>query len=172
MCANGKHDACCATFGLPVAQAVARLWDERTWECSHVGGDRFAGNLVCLPDGIFYGHLDPDSTRDAVTAHEDGRMLLPYCRGRSALPFPVQAAELLARQRLAIEALDGMRYLDHRRDGASHRVRFLRRDNAEVVVATVRTDRDHARRVLTCGTAPVAPPRYTLTALTTEPAGD
>ena len=32
---------------------------DETWEVSHIGGDRFAGNLLVLPHGLYYGRLDP-----------------------------------------------------------------------------------------------------------------
>lgn len=161
VCTNGKHDACCATFGLPVAKVVTDRCGDRAWECSHVGGDRFAGNLVCLPDGIFYGHLDPDAALLAVDAHEEGRLLPGYCRGRSALPFPAQAAELLTRERLGLHGLDELRFRSADRAGDHHRVRFARADGSELI-ATVRRSHDPAPRVLTCGTAPAAPPVHEL----------
>ena len=169
VCTNGKHDQCCAVYGLPVARALSELMEDRTWECSHVGGDRFAGNLVCLPDGIFYGHLDPDTAVHAVAANESGRVLAGHCRGRSALPFAAQAAELFARERLDIERLDGLRYLDARRDGDRDDVRFALADDREVVV-TVRRGHDPAARVLTCGASPATPPTFELMAL--QVAGD
>jgi hypothetical protein len=58
-CTNGRHDQCCATWGRPLAQELAGLVGGRLWECSHIGGDRFAGNLVCLPEGVYYGRLGP-----------------------------------------------------------------------------------------------------------------
>lgn len=164
VCTNGKHDACCAEYGLPVARALDELLPERSWECSHVGGDRFAGNLVCLPDGIFYGHLDPDTAVQAVAAHQAGRIVPDHCRGRSALPFAAQAAELLARDRLGIERLDGIRYLGARREGDDHHVRFALPDGREIV-ASVRRSADPVARTMTCGTTPSHPPTHELLSL-------
>ena len=42
VCTHGRHDRCCALRGRPVAQALSRRHPQRTWESSHVGGDRFA----------------------------------------------------------------------------------------------------------------------------------
>jgi hypothetical protein len=161
VCTNGKHDACCAEYGLPVARALDELLPERTWECSHVGGDRFAGNLVCLPDGIFYGHLDPDTAVQAVAAHQAGRLMASHCRGRSALPFAAQAAELLVRERLDVQRLDGVRYLGVRRAGDDHHVRFELVDGREVI-ASVRRSADPLARTMTCGTDPRRPPTHEL----------
>ncbi len=164
VCTNGKHDACCATFGLPAARAVRDLVGDRAWECSHVGGDRFAGNLVCLPDGILYGHLDAATATAPVQAHEAGRILPGVCRGRSALPFPVQAAELLARERLGLDELDALRYLGADRSGERFTVRFALVDGRELV-ATVRRGRDALERMLACGGEVGAPPTYELDSL-------
>ncbi len=165
VCTNGKHDACCAEYGLAVTRALAPVLGERLWECSHVGGDRFAGNLVCLPEGVFYGHLDPDSALRAVAAHEDGRLMLEHWRGRSALAFPAQAAEALVRAELGLDELAAGHVAAVERGGGGHRVR-LRRAGGERVTAVVRV---HAQepRPLTCGGAPASPPGFTLLELAT-----
>lgn len=92
VCAHGLHDTCCAIRGRPVAAALAQVWPDATWECSHVGGDRFAGNLVVLPDGVYYGLLDPGSALDTVRAHLSGQVLLPHLRGMSSVAPPAQVA--------------------------------------------------------------------------------
>ena len=61
VCTHGVHDTCCALRGRPVAAALAARWPGQVWECSHVGGDRFAPNVVVLPDGFYYGNLDPET---------------------------------------------------------------------------------------------------------------
>ncbi len=92
ICAHGVHDACCAIRGRPVAAALADRWPAATWECSHVGGDRFAANLVVVPDGIYYGGLDPDTAVDVVAEHLAGRVSARHLRGVStAIPL-AQAA--------------------------------------------------------------------------------
>ncbi|MGA8978634.1 MAG: sucrase ferredoxin, partial [Pedococcus sp.] len=48
VCAHGRHDVCCAIRGRPVVEALSARWADRTWECSHIGGDRFAPNVLLL----------------------------------------------------------------------------------------------------------------------------
>ena len=55
-----------------MAAALAEHWPEAVWECSHVGGDRFAANVVVLPDGFYYGQLDPESAVATVRSHLTG----------------------------------------------------------------------------------------------------
>lgn len=92
VCAHGQHDTCCALRGRPVAAALAARWPEATWECSHVGGDRFAANLVTLPDGTYYGDLDAGSAVDVVRGHLAGRLAATHLRGSVRWPPAAQAA--------------------------------------------------------------------------------
>ncbi len=96
VCAHGMHDTCCALRGRPVAAALAQRWPEAVWECSHVGGDRFAPNVVLLPDGFYYGGLDPVSAVDAVTEHLAGRVGTGALRGMARYPPAQQAAVVAA----------------------------------------------------------------------------
>jgi hypothetical protein len=92
VCTNGKRDQCCAMRGRPVAAAVAAVGGWDTWECSHLGGHRFAATLLLLPSGDMFGQLDPESAREALRQFEAGQIMLPHYRGRCGQPFPVQAA--------------------------------------------------------------------------------
>ncbi len=81
VCTHGRHDTCCAVRGRPVAAALAERWPGQTWECSHVGGDRFAANLVVVPDGTYYGAVDDTSVVDLVSEHFAGRVTAGHLRG-------------------------------------------------------------------------------------------
>jgi hypothetical protein len=99
VCTHGLHDTCCAVRGRPVARALAARWPEQTWECSHVGGDRFAPSVLVLPDGTCYGRLDEDSAVPVVQAHLDGVVSVDHLRGSSLAPAPAQAAMVEAQRR-------------------------------------------------------------------------
>ncbi|WP_426564436.1 sucrase ferredoxin [Angustibacter sp. McL0619] len=99
VCTHGRHDTCCALRGRPVAAALAEHWPDWTWECSHVGGDRFAANVVLLPDGAYYGYLDPPSAVRTVQGHLRGQVEVEFLRGLSTEPPIVQAAVVAAMQR-------------------------------------------------------------------------
>ena len=92
VCTHGTHDVCCAMRGRPVAAALAAVWPEQTWECSHVGGDRFAANLLMLPDGTVYGGLDATDAVQTVRQHLAGAVSPEHLRGFSPYPPVVQAA--------------------------------------------------------------------------------
>jgi hypothetical protein len=99
VCAHGVHDVCCALRGRPVALELASRWPQHVWECSHIGGDRFAPNVVMLPDGFYYGNLDPASALDTVEAHLAGTVLPDRLRGMARYVPPVQAAAIAAYER-------------------------------------------------------------------------
>lgn len=92
VCTHGTHDQCCAVRGRPVAAALATEWPELVWECSHLGGDRFSGNLIVLPTGTYLGHLDAASAN--AVAHEElaGRTPPEHLRGVATQSPVVQAA--------------------------------------------------------------------------------
>src|SRR5207244_2028561 len=68
VCANGRRDVCCAKLGLPVYEAIHRHAPNLTWQCSHVGGHRFAANVVFLPEGICYGRIDEQHGESSIGA--------------------------------------------------------------------------------------------------------
>jgi hypothetical protein len=109
VCTNGRHDPCCATFGRPLARALRlSAADDNVWECSHIGGDRFAGNIVILPEGLYYGRCDESSAAGLLAAYKRGEIDLDHYRGRSAFGFYEQAAEYFTRRQLGLTAIDAI----------------------------------------------------------------
>jgi hypothetical protein len=100
VCTQGRHDLCCATEGRPVAAAAALRSDVDVWECSHLGGDRFAANLLWLPSGHLFGGLDADSVKGVVQAAVEGSVVLRHFRGRCGDAPAAQAAQHHLLQRL------------------------------------------------------------------------
>lgn len=85
VCTNGRHDPCCATYGMPLYQAMAaQVGVDRVWQTTHIGGHRMAATLIAFPQGIVYGHLDPFHAEEVVVNHRSGYMLLHKYRGRGA----------------------------------------------------------------------------------------
>jgi hypothetical protein len=129
VCTHGRRDPCCAERGRPVASALARAFPGRTWESTHVGGDRFAGNLVAFPHGLYFGRLEPSEAPTIAHGYAEGRIArLDRYRGRSSDPFHVQTAEIALREELGLDRIDDLAPVDVRRDG----------DRVTVVCATPR----------------------------------
>jgi len=93
VCTNGQRDVCCARFGLPVYAALRQRVDERVWQTTHVGGHRFAANVLALPSGAMYGRVQPDDVDALLARTEYGQLAVRWLRGRSSLHPAAQAAE-------------------------------------------------------------------------------
>ncbi|MEJ2888425.1 sucrase ferredoxin [Actinomycetospora aeridis] len=112
VCAHGRHDACCAMRGRPVAAELAAVHPERTWETTHTGGDRFAANVVLLPHGLVLGRVPATEAVSVVERYAAGEVDTLWVRGRSFLSPAAQAAQHHARLALQESHIDALRVLD------------------------------------------------------------
>ena len=124
VCTHGRHDACCAELGRPVARALHASHPEETWDVSHIGGDRFAGNVLVLPEGLYYGRVPAAHAPALARAHVDGLLDLDLLRGRSGLAFPAQVAEVALRRLLGETRNSGIRVTAMTRTGDITSVRL------------------------------------------------
>jgi hypothetical protein len=170
-CTNGRHDRCCATYGRPLALALQASHGELVWESSHVGGDRFAGNLVCLPGGHYFGRVGPDDAARVVALHRQGTIDLDHYRGCCIDPTAVQAAEWFARRRTGLLGTGDLELLGRDRlAGGLETVRFRPRAGG-VLRVVVRATRTSDPRPLTChSTRAERPLGYEVLELAAEPA--
>ena len=99
VCTHSRRDRCCAIEGRAL---ITNLLDdavdrERIWECSHVGGHRFAPVVLTLPSGSVHGRLDIAQAREVVRLSTTREVVVDRLRGQSALvaPFQVAAIEVM-----------------------------------------------------------------------------
>ena len=141
VCTNGKRDACCAKWGLPLYTALAARRDLDVWQTTHLGGHRFAPTLLSLPDGLCYGRVPLSRAEDLADAVLAGRVFDLSClRGRTALSEAAQAAEAQWRAQSGehrVAALTGASEVEHDGHvdvtltddtGATHEVSVQHRD--------------------------------------------
>jgi hypothetical protein len=93
VCTHGKRNACCARLGGPLAQVLAARHPGPVWETTHVGGHRFAANLVLLPYGLYYGPVTVALAAAAIDAYQRGSVVADRYRGRAGQPQAEQEAE-------------------------------------------------------------------------------
>jgi hypothetical protein len=105
VCTHARHDQCCAVKGRPVATALAAAFPDQTWECSHLGGDRFAATLIIFPAGLYYGRATAKDAPELVGRYLRGLVDPRTFRGRSSSPNVVQAAESVARAETGDDAI-------------------------------------------------------------------
>ena len=123
VCAHGKHDQCCAVRGRSAAAAIAAQYPELTWECSHLGGDRFAATMLVLPEGLSYGRVDSTDSAELIRLYLDGRLDNRFLRGRTSFPHAVQAAQYFAREASGNDRIDALSPLDVQR--SEHRIHVV-----------------------------------------------
>ncbi|MGW6196394.1 sucrase ferredoxin [Kribbella sp. NPDC055110] len=166
VCTHGRHDACCAVRGRPVAAALAAAYPERTWECSHIGGDRFAANVVVLPHGLFYGHVAPARAVELAKQYDESAVVPDLLRGSGAFVPPVQAAQHFARAAGHAPALDNLLPQTVEVLG-EHRWRILLASTNGLIAVEVSARLDTVDARLTCaGSSPAQIRRFELHSLT------
>lgn len=149
VCTHGRHDPCCARYGAALYRSLRDHPGVDVWQTTHVGGDRFAANLVCLPDGLYFGHLDEAAGRAALDAYAAGRVDAAHYRGRCTHGRFEQAAECLVRLAGAPSGARDLRLRSCAGGGETRVVTFVDAAGASHV-ATVRRVRDGRRALLTC----------------------
>jgi hypothetical protein len=144
VCTHGRHDRCCAKFGMPLWCAFRDCAGPRAWQTSHVGGDRFAGNVVVFPYGIYYGRATPEDVAEIIRRSDAGEVWLPGYRGRSCFPRAVQVAEYFARLESSRLRID--EFLPHE----AHRL------NSGAIQVTLEARSDRTRHTVEYVTRPKA----------------
>lgn len=107
VCTQGRRDACCARDGRALLTSLEAVASEagsvagepvEIWESSHIGGHRLAPVTLALPSGAVHGRVRPEEAGELIQAVSHHQVLPSHLRGRSALPAPLQAAEVALRQ--------------------------------------------------------------------------
>jgi hypothetical protein len=160
VCTNGRHDPCCADLGRPVVRALAEAGVADVWESSHIGGDRFAANVVALPWGVYLGRVPPSEATTMLRELAAGIVDLDHYRGRSCYPPLVQAAEIAARVELTERRLDTVHLRAVEALGDDEIAATFEHASGEVVARVRRRRGDRER--LTCGDAAGRPWVYDL----------
>jgi hypothetical protein len=127
VCTHSQHDQCCAVRGRPVGRELSERWPELVWECTHVGGDRFAANVVVAPDGVYYGGLDAESSVGTIEEHLAGRIHGDHLRGYTDLVPPQQAAVAATLRRFGPAGRNDYVVAATFRDGDHWRIRITGR---------------------------------------------
>ena len=162
VCTHGRHDACCALRGRAVAAKLATHRPGQVWECSHIGGDRFAPNVLVLPHGLTYGRVEPGRAPEIVAAQERAEVVVDLLRGRSVFRPPIQAAQHFARLAHGSSLIDDLDPIGRYTTPAGDVCVDLRHTDRRMTV-TVRPAVGEQAGLLTCkATHPLHPPTFAL----------
>jgi hypothetical protein len=158
VCTHGKRDRCCAKYGRPLYDGLkGKIDPEWVWQSTHVGGDRFAGNVVVLPEGLYFGRVGEADLDPLLDSYFERRIHLDLYRGRSAYTFAVQAAERAVREAEGLMGIEDVVLERVERHRVGWRVTLRANDVArDVDVAMELADEPV---YLTCGSATPQRPR-------------
>jgi hypothetical protein len=112
VCTNGKRDICCSAYGIALYDALKQEAGEQVWQCSHIGGHRFAGTMLCFPFVLCYGFLSHEDAPRVLESYSRETILLDKLRGHAIYPQTVQVAEYFLRHHLNETAFDALQFLD------------------------------------------------------------
>lgn len=152
VCTNGKKDKCCAKFGFPAFKFFENIllpFCYDSYECTHLGGDRFAANAVLMPFGIYYGRVGVEDVHEIIKQTAFGRVLYQNYRGRSRQSFLDQAVECHLREHLQnfnIEFPMKISHREHKDDVITLRISF----NEDCFEMTVQKEVIDYPHLLTC----------------------
>jgi hypothetical protein len=93
VCVHGNRDARCGVCGPPLAEQFISALKARglangvaVRRTSHVGGHRFAGNVLIYPGGDWYGNVTSDDVSRIINQHiVRGEIVADLWRGRMGL---------------------------------------------------------------------------------------
>ncbi len=168
VCTHGRRDRCCARHGIAVYEALSASLPASNppwvWQSSHVGGHRFAANVLFLPYGLLYGRLTPQSVSALLQAHAQGEILLDHLRGRMAYPPLAQAAEIALRRQYRLATTEALRLLQWTSDRHTGQALFMEQTTQHYYVVDVRRESTSATVYESCSLEKALPvPAYHFT---------
>ncbi len=99
VCSHARHDVCCGERGKQVLRRIQQFDEvEPVFSCSHLGGDRFAANMVILPEGLLLGRVDELSDVQLRQILQREALPVEVIRGRIGIAPVLGATEIWYRQ--------------------------------------------------------------------------
>ncbi len=164
VCGHGSRDRCCATRGTRLFELLdERLAEEELWITSHLGGHRFAPNLLVLPAGLQFGRVPQDDALFLTARALAGRIDLGTYRGRTCYERAVQAAELAVRRETRLDGIADLTLAAVE----EHVITFSAFDGSECTVVVEEVEGPAVPA--SCGTDPEPQPHFAAASVTLNP---
>jgi hypothetical protein len=153
ICTNGEYDKCCGRYGAPVYMELASHENNyKTWQCTHLGGHRFAANVLFLPYGIYYGRVRQENVNDLIECSINKNIHLVHYRGRSCYSKDVQAAEYFLRTKTGIEEISAFRFINLKNpDRGTLFIEFISKSGGETHYVHIKKDKEAFMNYTSCG---------------------
>jgi hypothetical protein len=165
VCTHGSHDVCCGRFAYPIYEELRQGYAAgsegrlRVWRTSHMGGHRFAPNLIDLPEGRYWGRLGSENLENLVSRNGSVSGLRPFYRGWAGLGGKFE--QIAEREVFAREGWEWVGYpkagevLEVNEDRAEVRIEYRDPEGASgAYQATVEAE-DTVMTLLNSGTGPL-----------------
>ena len=151
VCTHGRRDKCCAKFGFALYKSLKDAAGDCLWQSSHVGGDRFAANLVSFPHGLFHAHVTEELGIRILENYVNGRLSLRGYRGRACYGHLAQAAETFIRLESGIFGVEDLSFEKQKRLAENTwLVSFLDRRQSQIHAAQLSTRSSEFQNFMTC----------------------
>ena len=165
VCTHGSHDVCCGRFGYPLYEELRQGYAAgsegrlRVWRTSHMGGHRFAPNLLDLPEGRYWGRLRSENLENLVSRSGLVSELWPCYRGWAGLGGKFE--QIAEREVFAREGWGWVGYpkagavLEADEDRAEVRIEYLGPDGAPGAYEATVEAGGSVETLLNSGTGPL-----------------
>ena len=138
ICTHGKHDLCCSKFGMPVYLEAVKQGGECAWQTSHLGGDKFAANMLCLPHGIYYGRVIVLEVEAIIANYRKNMLYMEKYRGRTCYTLIEQVAEHFLRIITNKHAINILQLLAMQHEGnETYKVSFRSLQDSKIYRLTI-----------------------------------
>ena len=87
VCTHGSRDVCCASFGFPIYTKLKNTFQKsddtstRVWRISHIGGHRYAPNVIEMPSGRVWSRFEVDDIEGIFEKQYTVGEVEPFYRG-------------------------------------------------------------------------------------------
>jgi len=85
VCTHMNRDKKCGIQGPQLVTELKKLGATHVYQVSHIGGHRFAGNVIVYPPGDWYGYLTPQILFEFYRDVQQDKIPKQYWRGRLGL---------------------------------------------------------------------------------------
>jgi hypothetical protein len=153
VCTNGEYDKCCGKYGVPVyLEAVKNENAFATWQTTHLGGHRFAANVLFLPEGIYYGRVRGVDVSKLIMHFVNNDIDLEHYRGRSCYSKDVQAAEYFLRNLTGETEISAFQFKEAMNMGKEKLVfEFISKSDSKNHLLHIQKDKSAMLNYTSCG---------------------
>lgn len=96
VCIHASRDICCGITGAPIYKSLKEKFNDhntsstRVWRMSHLGGHKYAPNVLDMPRGRLWARFNSSNIDDIFDSNVDLKEVFNYYRGSIGLNSPYE----------------------------------------------------------------------------------